>query len=271
MNNFLGLVPAFFILMICYSGLTAQDSLKVTMVERPVTVTSDYNRALTEALLMQLKADSLARIARDKRILAKNTPDDEMKKQLVTETVQTDRAAELMQHEADQKFAIARSLKVEEYTESNEADSMIELTKEINGIKVYQYRPSRPVSEKKMIRIADEFTLLEKSPYSDASPIPRGIGVQSGLVYRIQLGAFSTIRPNDAFGGISPVAYEQISGSNVFKYYAGLFRNINAVTRALDQIRMNGFPDAFVVAFFEGKLISTEKARDIEFEGFKLK
>lgn len=270
MNNFFGRVPVFIIILICCSGLAAQDSLKVSMGEEPVRVTSDYKRVLAEALLMQLKADSLARIARDKRILAKNTPDDEMKKQLVTETVQTDKAAVLLQHEADLKFAMARSLKVEEIPETNEADSLIELTKEINGIKVYQYRPSRPASEKKMVRIADEFALLEKSPYSDTSPIPRGIGVQPGLVYRIQLGAFSKIRPNDAFGGISPVAYEQVSGSAVFKYYAGLFRSINTVTLALDQIRINGFPDAFVVAFFDGKLISTEKARDIEFEGFKL-
>ena len=270
MNNFFGLAPAFIILLICCSGLAAQDSLKVSTGEEPARVTSDYKRVLAEALLIQLKADSLARIARDKRILAKNTPDDEMKKQLVTETIQTDKAAVLMQHEADQKFAMARSLKVEEIPETNEADSLIELTQEINGIKVYQYRPSRPASEKKMVSIADEFALLEKSPYSDASPIPYGIGVQPGLIYRIQLGAFSKIRPNDAFGGISPVAYEQVNGSTVFKYYAGLFRSINTVTRALEQIRINGFPDAFVVAFFDGKLISTEKARDIEFEKFKL-
>ena len=270
MNYFFGLVPAFILLLFCCSGLAAQDSLKASMKEEPVRVTSDYKRMLAEALLMQLKADSLARIARDKRILAKNTPDDEMKKQLVAETVQTDRAAKLMQHDADLKFAMARSLKVEEIPETNEADSLIELTKEINGIKVYQYRPSLPASEKKTLRIADEFAFLEKSPYSDASPIPRGIDMLPGLVYRIQLGAFSKIRPNDAFGGISPVAYEQVSGSNVLKYYAGLFRSINTVTLALDQIRMNGFPDAFVVAYFDGKLISTEKARDIEFKKFKL-
>ncbi len=257
MNNLFGRVPAFFILLICCSGMAAQEI-------------NDYNRVLAEALLTQLKADSLARIARDKRILAKDTPDDEMKKQLASEIDQTNKAAELMQREADQKFTIARSLKVEEQPATNEADSLIELAKEINGIKVYQYRPSGAVSEKKTVRIAEEFALLEKSPYNESSPIPRGIGLQPGLVYRIQLGAFSKIKPNDAFGGISPVAYEQVSGSNVFKYYAGLFRSTSAVTLALDQVRLKGFPDAFIVAFFNGKLISTEKARVIEFEEFKL-
>jgi hypothetical protein len=247
----------FLVLLIFCSGIGAQD-------------TDAYNKALAEALLLQLKADSLARIVRDKRILSQDTPDFEMKKQLLTEIGQTDKAAELMQLEADQKFTLARSLKAEEKPVTIVDDSLIELTKEINGIKVYQYRPSGPVSEKKTVPIADEFALLEKSPYNDARPIPRGIHVLPGLVYRIQLGAFSTIRPNDAFWGISPVACEQVIGHNVFKYYAGLFRSINAVTRALAQVRLNGFPDAFIVAFFDGQLISTEKARNIEFEGFKL-
>ena len=53
-----------------------------------------------------------------------------------------------------------------------------------------------------------------KSPYSESNPIPQGLSLVPGLVYRIQLGVFSKAKPNDAFGGISPVSYEQVTGSN---------------------------------------------------------
>jgi hypothetical protein len=116
----------------------------------------------------------------------------------------------------------------------------------------------------------DDFAILEKSPYDNSNPIPQGMSVLAGLVYRIQLGVFSKPKPNDAFGGITPVVSEQVSGGAILKYYAGMFYSINTVTSALEAVRAKGFPDAFIVAFFDGKLITTEKAREIEFAAFKL-
>jgi len=250
---------------------------------------SDYNRVLASALLLQLKADSLSRITRDKRILAKDTPDDELKKQLIAEIIQTDKEAKLYQREADQKFNEARSLKAIKNEIASPADSMITLEKEINGIKVFRYNieykddpeadtlilPAQDTAIVREIREsawpeADTFALLESSPYNLLNPFPQGSGFHPGLVYRIQLGVFSKAKPYDAFGGISPIICEQVSGSTVIKYYAGLFQSLKAVTKALEQVRLKGFPDAFIVAFFDGKLISTEKAREIEFEKFKL-
>ncbi len=51
----------------------------------------------------------------------------------------------------------------------------------------------------------DDFTMMEKSPYSIFNPIPKGLETYSGLIYRIQLGAFTKARTSEAFGGISPV------------------------------------------------------------------
>ena len=301
MTNRFDRVLVLLITLICGIQVNAQDSLNFRMKNEtlqnfneknpdvPFRSTYNYNKLLADALIMQLKADSLARIVRDKRILAKDTPDDEMKKLLVNEIMQSEKEVNYLQSEADKKFREARTLKQDQKVNMHQADSLIELSKEINGIKVYQYKNSsgkevhekipiqpiveiapEPVTEKKAVAVADEFALLEQTPYSDSNPIPMGLDVHPGLVYRIQLGVFSKIKPNDAFDGIHPVVYEQISGSNVLKYYAGLFGSLNAVTRALDQVRLNGFPDAFIVAFLDGKIISTERAREIEFEGFKL-
>ena len=65
---------------------------------------------LSEALNLQLQSDSLARIVRDKRVLAKETPDNAMKKQLVNDIIRMDKEAKRLQREADQKFAEAKKL-----------------------------------------------------------------------------------------------------------------------------------------------------------------
>ncbi len=62
----------------------------------------------------------------------------------------------------------------------------------------------------------------------------------------------------------------RLTGTAVLKYYAGIFYSQNSVTRALETVRTNGFPDAFILAFLDGKLITTEKAREIEFSGFRI-
>jgi tetratricopeptide (TPR) repeat protein len=262
------------------TGFVVQDALPVK---------SDYNKVLADALLLQIKADSLARITRDLRIIAKETPEEDGRKQLVTDILKTDKEAKSLQREADQKFNEARNLKRNDEDHVNQSDSMLIIAKEINGISVYQYKTETPediqveipVVSQKETQIADDndskdsvktddFTFLEKSPYSESNPIPQGLSFYPGLVYRIQLGVFSKEKPYDAFGGISPVTVEKITGSNILKYYAGLFYSMNAVTTALEKVRLQGFQDAFVVAFFDGKLITTEKAREIEFSGFKM-
>jgi hypothetical protein len=244
-----------------YLFITDEFNRSADTVELPVEKTlpavNDYNKVLAEALLLQLKADSLSRIVRDKRILARETPDAELKKQHLSEIILADKEAKACQREADQKFAEARNLRISNPVAPERTDSIITLSDEINGIRVYQYR-------------TDEFTILEKSPYSESNPIPLGLGEHSGLVYRIQMGVFSKIRANDAFGGVTPIRCEQVNGNNVYKYYAGLFYSTNTVTGALEKVRTYGFPDAFVVAFHNGRIISTEKAREIEYAGFKL-
>jgi tetratricopeptide (TPR) repeat protein len=227
------------------------------MAEKTRQPKSEYSKTLTEALLLQLRADSLVRITRDKRILAKETPDAEYKKQLVSEIIQSEKEAKASQRQADQKFTEARKLK-SDYQTSDEANALITTAE------------SLPVPVGNKPAGVDEFALLERSPYNESNPIPLGLAVFPGLVYRIQIGVFSKTKPNDAFGGITPMLCEQINGNGVYKYYAGLFYSMNAVNRALEQVRSHGFPDAFIVAFQDGKLISTEKAREIEFAGFKL-
>ncbi|MBN2812500.1 MAG: PD40 domain-containing protein [Bacteroidales bacterium] len=256
-----------------------------------ITTGDSYGKVLAEALVLQIRADSLARIVRDLRIEARETPDEELKKQLVSAIVKTDKEAKSMQREADGKFASARKLKPAANDTLVQDNPALVKFKEINGIQVYQYRrdlttenqsvektaqapadtdtahvnPSEAVSEH-----TDKFVIHASSHYGQANPIPMGTENIPGLIYRIQLGVFSKPQSNDAFGGISPVFYVPVSGGTMLKYYAGLFYSLGKVTDALGKVRQAGFTDAFVVAYLDGQPISTEKAKEIEFAGFKL-
>jgi len=260
-----------------------KDDSTINMPVNPSILKSDYNKILAMALVLQLRADSAARTTRDLRVQAKETPNDSTKKQLISDILKNDKEAKSLQREADLLFSEARKLKESiPLATTPVSDSNIVLSGQVNGIKIYQYKSGIgqvnttpeshveiPAPAVKAVK-TDVFNHSGSSQYSDANPIPAGLKHDQGLVYRVQLGVFSKTKPNNAFGGISPVVYDQVPGSSVIKYYAGIFYSINNVIKALEIIRSEGFPDAFVVAFFNGQLITTEKAREIEFAGYKL-
>ncbi len=231
----------------------------------PVPASADeatYNRLLSDALNLQLRADSLSRIARDKRVLAKETPDESLKKTLVSDIIRLEKESKKLQREADKKFAVAHDLNMQLTAPSVDTPA-IPIDTEAEAPAIVD-KPMAAAIEK------DEFMMLDKSPYGPANPIPKGLDARNGLIYRIQLGAFSKPRPFEAFGGISPVCFEQPENTTVLKYYAGIFHSLNAVNEAAGIIKKKGFPDAFVVAYLNGKQITTEEAREIEFAALKL-
>jgi hypothetical protein len=273
--------PAISAAIITTDAVIADSSVHMSV--NPSALKTDYNKKLAMALQLQLRADSAARTTRDLRILAKETPNDSTKKQLISDILKNDKEAKSLQREADLLFSEARKLKENiPLATTRDNDTNIVLSGQVNGIKIYQYKsgigqdnaspelhakiPAPVINQVK----TDVFSHNGSFQYSDADPIPAGLKHDQGLVYHVQLGVFSKTKPNDAFGGISPIVYDQVPGSSVIKYYAGIFYSISTVIKALEIIRSKGFPDAFVVAFFNGQLITTEKAREIEFAGFKL-
>ena len=307
MNKRIGFTLILTMLLAFCFATKAQDSLKLTRNGQPAQSDRQYDEALVEALVLQIRADSLARIARDLRIQARETGDESTRNQLTSGMNMADKEARGMQLLADRQFALANSMKPAVVKQEPVVNSPIRLSREINGIRVYQYtgnhreieetyykpedsvvseesieQPKRslPVAEIPLPAVknkeagkplkVDDFAILEKSPYSDAHPIPSSLEIIAGLSYKIQLGVFSKLRPNDSFGGLTPVAYEVVAGGSMYKYYTGVFYKMNSVTAALEKVRAAGFPDAFLVAFFDGKPITTEKAREIEFSEFKM-
>lgn len=109
-----------------------------------------------------------------------------------------------------------------------------------------------------------------KAAYSNITPIPINPKPIEGLVYRVQIGAFSKPVPNDVFKGFAPISGEKIEGSKLIRYMAGYFSQFTIANGAKNDIRqVEGYSDAFVVAFFNGEKISIARARELENQGVK--
>jgi hypothetical protein len=99
-----------------------------------------------------------------------------------------------------------------------------------------------------------------KSPYSVRTPIPIDVSHPDGLVFKVQVGAFRNPIPQDLFKGFAPIIGEN-TGTGFTRYMAGLFKDIDRVFTARNDIRSIGYDDAFVVAYYNGNRISIAEAR----------
>lgn len=106
-----------------------------------------------------------------------------------------------------------------------------------------------------------------ESNYTDSNPIPVNVESPSGLVYRVQVGAFARPIPQDLFKEFTPVSGEKIANTNITRYMAGFFNNSDKVVNAREQIKALGYSDAFIVAYCDGKRISFGEARNLEKSG----
>lgn len=95
--------------------------------------------------------------------------------------------------------------------------------------------------------------------YSSSKPIPINGTLPEGLLFKIQIGAFRNAIPQDLFEGITPINGETTT-EGFIRYTAGLFTNFKAADKVKQEIRQLGYPDAFVVAFYNGKRISVSAA-----------
>jgi hypothetical protein len=102
--------------------------------------------------------------------------------------------------------------------------------------------------------------------YSVANPIPVDVKNPTGLVYRVQVGAFAKPIPQDLFKEFTPISGEKLN-NGVTRYLAGYFNNSKKVVEVRDQIKGLGYADAFAVAYCDGKRISLAEARILEANG----
>ena len=91
--------------------------------------------------------------------------------------------------------------------------------------------------------------------YTANNPIPVDEKIPDGLVFKVQIGAFKTILPNNTFKGLSPVI-AQTTPNGYIRYMAGNFQKYESANAVKNDLKNLGYSDAFVVAYYNGKRIN---------------
>ncbi len=109
---------------------------------------------------------------------------------------------------------------------------------------------------------------FNKSLYNSDNPVPVDTKLPSGVVFKVQIGAFRQPPPDDVFKGFAPVRGENTRLGWV-RYTAGLFTSRNQAQLKRNEIRAIGYSDAFVVAYKDGKRIGLSEAEQLITDGYK--
>ncbi|MDX1905560.1 MAG: SPOR domain-containing protein [Bacteroidia bacterium] len=83
-------------------------------------------------------------------------------------------------------------------------------------------------------------------------------GIKTGLVYRVQIGAYVLHQMNNAPKSGDDFVEEKADGFN--KYVIGGFRTVEEANGFRDELRKMGMKDAWVVPYIDGVRVSQEEA-----------
>jgi hypothetical protein len=105
------------------------------------------------------------------------------------------------------------------------------------------------------------FKMLTTPAYSETKPIPIDRPLPNGIVYKIQIGAFTKPIPQNSFRGLTPITGETRQNSKYVRYFVGLFDTYEAADAVLPHIQRTGYRDAFIVAYRNGERIAVYIAK----------
>ena len=95
---------------------------------------------------------------------------------------------------------------------------------------------------------------------------PINVSLPSGLIFRVQVGAFRKPVPNQLFREFGPVSGEVLT-NGLTCYLAGYFNGSIDAIEARTNIRRLGYADAFIVAYCDGKRMSFNEGKTMEANG----
>jgi len=215
------------------------------------------HEAVKKGLRFQIQADSMQRQA-ETLTLTLATSSESEKNGIRMAIRDHDAQAMALQKKANEWFA--QAIAPEETSMPVATNDSVSLTEKVDSVAIAEAAVRKTVIS---IPKEPEFAILYQSPYSAANPLPIDNILPDGVVYKIQLGAFSKPAPANTFKGLTPISGET-SANGLIRYYVGLFKQFAAADDALRKVREYGFKDAFIVAFYNRKTINPERARQLE-------
>jgi tetratricopeptide (TPR) repeat protein len=253
---------------------------KDTVAKKPVP--SAFDRILDDALELQIKADSLNRLASDQKRQLNNSPAAE-KSNLKTKIAETEAAAVSFQKAADQKYNEAQlsinqtpvTLKQVEINDSiMKQPPPDEAVKVVPPVRKKDLQPAKQIDTtkkesvviNKTVDIFSFFEVLPKPVTDSKEKIKINPEVPPGLIYRIQVAVFRNPVAPAYFKGVTPIYGFKVAETDKTNYFAGMFRRSADAAKALTEVRAKGFKDAFVVALSGNKPVSADRAALLEKE-----
>ncbi len=103
----------------------------------------------------------------------------------------------------------------------------------------------------------------EKENLSDTTQ--QSADVKSLVEFRVQLGAFQNAVPTDVMANLNkiPGVKHDLTKAGLTRYTNGSTNDYKTILALKEQMRTQGFPDAFVIAFFKGQQISVPEALEL--------
>jgi hypothetical protein len=210
--------------------------LENQQVQQPTS----YLETISKALQLQYQSDSILKMVKKKKSLLNITTDKEKRANIFSENALLEKMAANYQSSAN-----------ELYNQINTAQS------NLTPNRMKAKTVNRPENENK-------FSFAGTTPYSKENPIPEEIQIPGGIVFRIQLGVFSKPLDFEHFGGLQPISMEKLPDNKIIKYYVGIFKRFNDADISLRKVKEIGYKEAFVIAYYDGKKIPLERAKELE-------
>jgi len=242
---------------------------------------SAYDSLLNSAMNYQLKADSLRWIIEEKRNAFDVTKDGQARAVLSNQLVELEQQIYSLQKKADQCYAKVREIeqknlaskktiyqkveKVQDVKEHKEKEKSIFYQPTPDSLNMAKLVLEEDTTENDSIDMAN-FGLRIENPsiYNRSNPIPLNESLPDGVVYMIQLGAFSSEKDPALFKGLTPLTSIKSEGSKIRKYYAGKFFTVANAEKKLGLVQSRGFKDAYIIAFQNGDIIPIKNAVKLE-------
>lgn len=227
------------------------------------------------AVRHQDMADSLKKLAVEATILVRESDDPNDRWVWQKQIMLWEKKSRDEEARADSLFA---QLELRKSTESlaGPVPPALQVDTVIDELTVYRFTgspstdgepgtpPSVILEEPEAVQSINRFDVMNNSPYSQTHPVPMDVLLPAGTFYRIQLGVFSNEVDPDQFRGITPITGEQLEERGLVRYYAGKFSRYVDASAALEVVRGEGFSDAFIVAWYNGKQVPTPTAKQLE-------
>jgi hypothetical protein len=105
-----------------------------------------------------------------------------------------------------------------------------------------------------------EFTATSKVKYNSSNAIITDPTLPGGIIYSVQVGAFTKQADESIFNGIEPLRKETTHEAYI-RYCAGTFASYRDAEAAQEILRSKGFVDAFVTAYKDGVRIPVQDAQ----------